>query len=57
MPLSEREKALLRDYHIVDLKPGEPQPKMTWRELLRFHRYLRALLKAPPPTGPGDPNA
>ena len=51
MPLSEREKALLRDYHIVDLKPGEPQPKMTWRELLRFHRYLRALLKAPPPTG------
>lgn len=56
MPLSEREKALLRDYHIVDLKPGEPQPKMTWRELLRFHRYLRALVKAAPSREAGGSN-
>jgi hypothetical protein len=48
MALSEREKTLLRDFHIVDLKPGEAQPKMTWRDKLRFRRYLLALLKAAP---------
>lgn len=43
--LTEREHLLLRDYHIVDAKPGDPP--MTWRDKLRFHRYLRALVKQP----------
>ena len=51
--LSERERKLLDDFRIVDRKPDDPPP--TWREKLRFHRYLRALLKAPPlSTGVSD---
>ena len=41
--LSERDKKLLRDYQLVDLKPGENPPPKTWRGELLFRRYLRAL--------------
>lgn len=41
-----RDRKLLNEYRIVDSKPGDPP--QTWRDKLRFHRYLRALLKAAP---------